>query len=80
VLLEAGPTLAGAALAEGLIDEILVYLAPHLMGDAGRGLFHLPMLGSMRDRIAMEILDVRPVGQDWRVTARPISRAVGPRV
>lgn len=70
VLLEAGPTLAGAALSAGLVDEILIYLAPHLMGDAGRGLFHLPGLERMRDRIALHITDIRVVGQDLRITAR----------
>ncbi len=37
VLLETGPTLAGAALTAGLIDEIILYIAPHLMGDGARG-------------------------------------------
>jgi diaminohydroxyphosphoribosylaminopyrimidine deaminase/5-amino-6-(5-phosphoribosylamino)uracil reductase len=71
VLLEAGPTLAGAAASAGLIDEILIYLAPHLMGDAGRGLFSLPGLDRMRDRIPLAIADVRAVGRDLRITARP---------
>lgn len=71
VLLEAGPTLAGAALSAGLVDEILIYLAPHLMGDAGRGLFTLPGLDRMRDRIPLAITDVRAVGRDLRITARP---------
>ncbi|WP_093028886.1 bifunctional diaminohydroxyphosphoribosylaminopyrimidine deaminase/5-amino-6-(5-phosphoribosylamino)uracil reductase RibD [Thiocapsa roseopersicina] len=71
VLLETGPTLAGAAISEGLVDEILIYLAPHLMGDAGRGLFSLPGIDRMRDRIPLAIVDVRAVGRDLRVTARP---------
>lgn len=71
VLLETGPTLAGSAVSAGLVDEILIYLAPHLMGDAGRGLFHLPGLDRMRDRIPLAITDVRAVGRDLRITARP---------
>lgn len=71
VLLESGPTLAGAAVSAGLVDEILIYLAPHLMGDAGRGLFTLPGLDRMRDRIPLAITDVRAVGQELRITARP---------
>jgi diaminohydroxyphosphoribosylaminopyrimidine deaminase/5-amino-6-(5-phosphoribosylamino)uracil reductase len=71
VLLETGPTLAGAAVSEGLVDEILIYLAPHLMGDAGRGLFSLPGLDRMRDRIPLAITDVRAVGRDLRITACP---------
>lgn len=71
VLIEAGPTLAGAALQADLIDEIWLYLAPHLMGDGARGLFHLPGLERMADRIPLEILDVRALGPDWRIRARP---------
>ena len=69
VMVEAGATLNGALLAAGLIDELVVYLAPHLMGDAARGLFHLPGLAHMRERIGLTITDIRAVGQDWRMTA-----------
>lgn len=71
VLIEAGPTLAGAALAAGVVDELVVYMAPHLMGDTGRGLFHLPGLEHMADRVPLTITDIRAVGGDWRITARP---------
>ena len=71
ILVEAGPTLAGALLGAGLVDELILYLAPHLMGDAGRGLFHLPGIRSMAERIALTLTDVRAVGSDWRLTARP---------
>lgn len=71
VLIEAGPTLAGAALAAGLIDELILYLAPHLMGDAARGLFRLPGLTRMAERIPLAITDVRQVGPDLRISARP---------
>jgi len=74
VLIEAGPTLAGAALAAGLIDEMIVYMAPHLMGDGGRGLCHLPGLEHMADRIDLTISDIRAVGRDWRITAQPATR------
>lgn len=71
VLFETGPVLAGSALTAGLIDELIIYVAPHLMGDGARGLFHLPVLRHMSDRVALEWLDVRMVGQDLRITARP---------
>lgn len=71
VLLEAGATLNGALLQAGLIDELLIYLAPHLMGDAARGLFHLPGLQAMRDRINLDIVDIRAVGRDWRIQCKP---------
>ncbi len=74
VLLETGPTLAGAALDAGLVDEIILYLAPHLMGDAARGLFTLPTVATMAERVALEIIDVRRTGADLRITARPTPR------
>jgi diaminohydroxyphosphoribosylaminopyrimidine deaminase/5-amino-6-(5-phosphoribosylamino)uracil reductase len=79
VLLETGPTLAGAALSTGLVDEILLYLAPHLMGDGARGLFHLPGVAQMRERVSLRIIEVRAIGQDMRITTRPAreSRAIG---
>ncbi|MDH3870994.1 MAG: RibD family protein, partial [Gammaproteobacteria bacterium] len=70
VHLEAGATLCGALLAAGLVDELLIYLAPHLMGDTARGLFALPGLERMQDRIGLDISDIRAVGKDWRITAK----------
>jgi len=67
VLLEAGPTLAGAALQAGIVDEIVLYVAPHIMGSDARGLFHLPGLDTMRDRIDLNIAEIRQVGQDFRI-------------
>lgn len=72
LLVEGGATLAGALLEAGLIDELVLYMAPHLLGDGARGLFHLPGIGSMARRIGVEILDVRAIGNDWRITARPV--------
>jgi diaminohydroxyphosphoribosylaminopyrimidine deaminase/5-amino-6-(5-phosphoribosylamino)uracil reductase len=80
VLLEAGPTLSGSALAAGLVDELVIYLAPHLMGSDARGLFNLPGLERMRDRIDLDILDVRGVGSDIRITAKPIGQDTGPGI
>jgi diaminohydroxyphosphoribosylaminopyrimidine deaminase/5-amino-6-(5-phosphoribosylamino)uracil reductase len=69
VHLEAGATLCGALLQAGLIDELVIYMAPHLMGDAARGLFALPGLEQMAQRIKLSINDVRAVGDDWRISA-----------
>jgi len=69
VLLEAGATLCGAMLQAQLIDELVIYMAPHLMGDQGLGLFSLPGLESMTDRISLDIKDIRALGDDWRITA-----------
>jgi diaminohydroxyphosphoribosylaminopyrimidine deaminase/5-amino-6-(5-phosphoribosylamino)uracil reductase len=70
VLVEAGATLAGAMLEAALVDEIVLYTAPVLLGDGGRGLFHLPGVHRLADGLALDIVDVRAVGRDWRVTAR----------
>ncbi len=70
VMLEAGATLSGAMMQAGLIDELVIYLAPHLMGDAARGLFHLPGLETMDQRIELDIREIRAVGKSWRISAR----------
>jgi diaminohydroxyphosphoribosylaminopyrimidine deaminase/5-amino-6-(5-phosphoribosylamino)uracil reductase len=71
VLLESGAVLAGAMLGEGLIDELVVYLAPHLMGSGARGLFNLPAIELMSQRIGLNITDLRQIGEDIRITAEP---------
>ncbi len=71
VLIESGPTLAGAAVAADVVDELVIYAAPTLMGSDARGLLNLPALTEMKDRIALEILDLRMVGADLRIRARP---------
>jgi diaminohydroxyphosphoribosylaminopyrimidine deaminase/5-amino-6-(5-phosphoribosylamino)uracil reductase len=69
VHLEAGATLCGALLQAGLLDELVIYMAPHLMGNTARGLFALPGLEQMSQRVKLSISDVRAVGDDWRITA-----------
>lgn len=70
ILVECGPRLAGAFLSEGLLDEIIVYMAPVLMGSNARPLLDLP-LDSMSQKVPLVIEDVRKVGGDWRITAIP---------
>jgi diaminohydroxyphosphoribosylaminopyrimidine deaminase/5-amino-6-(5-phosphoribosylamino)uracil reductase len=77
VLLETGPTLAGAALTAGLIDEFVLYIAPHLMGDGARGLFRLPGLEHMEHRIPLHIEEVRRIGPDLRLILRPEALSPG---
>jgi diaminohydroxyphosphoribosylaminopyrimidine deaminase/5-amino-6-(5-phosphoribosylamino)uracil reductase len=71
ILVESGPRLAGALLREGLLDELIVYMAPALLGDAARPLLSLP-LDNMAEKVQLQIEDVRKVGQDWRFTAKPV--------
>lgn len=70
VLIEAGPTLNGALLKAGLVDEWIIYMAPVILGDGGRGLFHLPELSTMAERFELKLTDVRQVGKDLRLTYR----------
>ena len=70
VLLETGATLAGSMLNAGLIDELIIYQAPLLLGDSGKGMFHLPDLTTMDDRIELELIDTRRVGKDVRITCK----------
>ena len=71
VLVEAGATLGGALLAEELVDEIVLYMAPVLLGDTARGLFHLPHIRALAQGLTLDVIDVRPLGNDWRITALP---------
>ena len=72
VLLEAGATLTGSMLQAGFVDELIIYMAPHLMGSEARGLFSLPGLNAMSERINLTIQDIRSVGKDYRITAEPL--------
>lgn len=70
VLVEAGPRLCGALLEKGLVDELVLYQAPKLLGDEGRGMFQLPGLARLFQAPKLTLKDVRLVGQDIRITAR----------
>jgi diaminohydroxyphosphoribosylaminopyrimidine deaminase/5-amino-6-(5-phosphoribosylamino)uracil reductase len=69
VHVEAGATLCGALIKENLVDELVIYVAPSLMGSNARGLLHLPGLEKMAEKINLDIQDIRAVGDDWRITA-----------
>lgn len=68
---EAGPTLCGALFAAGLADELLLYVAPVLLGDHARPLLHLPPLTDMAERWSLRCIDQRQIGHDWRLQLRP---------
>jgi diaminohydroxyphosphoribosylaminopyrimidine deaminase/5-amino-6-(5-phosphoribosylamino)uracil reductase len=71
VLVEAGSVLTGAFIAAGLVDELVVYLAPKLLGSDGIPMAAFGGHADLKDCPALEITDVRPLGPDWRITARP---------
>jgi len=71
VLLEAGQGLNGAFLQAGLIDELILYYAPKLMGTDAKGMFAVPELTNMQQVTHLQIIDVRQFGQDIRLRVKP---------
>ena len=72
VQVEAGPSLCGALFAEGLVDELLLYVAPILLGNDARPLLDLPALSDMASRWKLGLVDQRMLGHDWRLLLRPL--------
>ena len=75
VHVEGGFRLNGALLAAGRVDELLLYLAPCLIGDVALGLVDLPELKSLQDKQRLRISDARLVGDDLRIVARLLADA-----
>jgi len=71
VLVEAGPGLAGAFAQQGLVDEYQLFIAAKFLGSSARPLLDWP-LARMSEAQALNITDMRAVGDDWRVTAIPV--------
>jgi diaminohydroxyphosphoribosylaminopyrimidine deaminase/5-amino-6-(5-phosphoribosylamino)uracil reductase len=71
VLVEAGTQLNGALLRADLVDEMVLYYAPTLLGNEARGMFGMPVLTDMAQRVDLDILTLDQIGRDIRVRARP---------
>ncbi len=71
VMVECGSTLAGSLLEAELVDEIVFYMAPKLMGGASQNLFTLPEFKKMNECLNLSITDMRQVGDDIRIIAKP---------
>jgi diaminohydroxyphosphoribosylaminopyrimidine deaminase/5-amino-6-(5-phosphoribosylamino)uracil reductase len=78
-LLEGGPRLAGSFLREGLVDEFVAYLAPTVLG-SGRAAVDGTGVATLADALALNILDVRRVGPDVRISGRPHPLGLTPEV
>lgn len=75
VWLEAGPVLSGAMLKAGLVDELVLYIAPMLLGESARGLLSLPPIEHLADARRLVLTGVQPVGEDLRIIAIPKGEA-----
>ncbi len=64
---EAGPRLSGAFLASGLVDELLLYIAPVLLGDTARPIATLPPLATLADASRLTVVEQTPCGPDLRL-------------
>lgn len=70
VLTEAGARLNGALIATGCADALLLYLAPSLLGGDARGMFKLPEISSLDDRVKLVVDEIKPLANDIRILAR----------
>lgn len=70
LLVEAGPTLNGALLQAGLLDEVIVYMAGCILGADAQSMFAIPELSDMSDRNELEFVEMRRIGADCRLTYR----------
>lgn len=70
LLVEAGNRLSGAFIREGLVDELIIYLAPHLIGNRAMGMLQLPELTDLSEKYNLKIKDLRMVGEDIRIMSR----------
>ena len=71
VWVEAGSELNGSLIREGLIDELVIYMAPQVLGTSSMGMFAIDSLVSLEQRISLSYQDVRRIGDDLRIVARP---------
>ena len=71
VLVEAGPTLAGRFLQLGLADELIVYIAPIVLGPEARAMALLPPLDRIEDVLRYSLHGMQRIGEDVKLTLRP---------
>lgn len=70
VMTEAGAKLNGSLLREGCVDELLIYQAPLLLGDAARGMADIGELAELAEAVRLNVVERRPVGADFFIRAR----------
>lgn len=72
VQVEAGATLCGSLIQQGLVDELLIYQAPLILGGGAVSPFASPRLDNMDDRVHLEWVDSRYIGKDLRLRLKPV--------
>jgi diaminohydroxyphosphoribosylaminopyrimidine deaminase/5-amino-6-(5-phosphoribosylamino)uracil reductase len=70
ILIEAGSQLNGALLQEDLVDEIILYIAPYVLGNSAKGMFDLPIFSDLSDRFNFHFESIDRVGTDLRIILR----------
>ncbi|GJL83089.1 MAG: riboflavin biosynthesis protein RibD [marine bacterium B5-7] len=69
ILIESGARLSGAFIAQGLVDELVIYYSPKLLGDNARGMFEIGNLTSLTDAPRLRVLEMNSIGEDIRIVA-----------
>lgn len=72
IWVESGPTLAGALLTLGLVDELIVYIGPKILGATARGLINIPELQKLKDAPGFKFINIELIGTDLRLTLHPL--------
>ncbi|BGI51206.1 MAG: bifunctional diaminohydroxyphosphoribosylaminopyrimidine deaminase/5-amino-6-(5-phosphoribosylamino)uracil reductase RibD [Arsenophonus endosymbiont of Ceratovacuna japonica] len=70
IWIESGSTLAGALLKLKLFDELIIYIAPKILGSTAKGLFNIPELRKLKDAFVFKFINIKLVGSDLRLTLR----------
>lgn len=68
LMVEAGPRLSGSMLKSQLVDQMIIYMAPDLLGNDARGMFNIPALANIADKHRLAFCDVRMIGRDLRLS------------
>jgi len=76
ILIEAGPCLAGSFLRQGLVDELVVYLAPDLLGSDALPMFELPGIARMSDKVQMDMIHMERYGSDLKLVLMPEEKGI----
>ena len=71
VLVEAGPTLIGKFLKKSMVDEMIIYIAPHILGNSKYGLANITEIKSMKERVDLDFVENKIIGRDIKLTAKP---------